>query len=566
MEERELKSINNNKEENSNLYAKENLPIITPNLIKLKSPTNTKIKLDLIIKQNKSIIHDLFIKTFGPRFFKKNSFIDDLKYIFGENILDISEITTDSQEEEKPIKKIIVPKKKELKYDEKSLSNRIRMGSMTYLNLMENTVSKKALFNDKLFYLSKNFLISKKNKKEINDIQNPKKENSKNNLNNKINNLKRIKIKSVLKNKKGSNININEIVKSRKIKLIRNSISQQNINTNQNTNVINLKKHLINNNLKKENELETISPNNQQYFATEEINNNININKITGENKYSNMNTNFSNTQNDFFNSEIFNNINPKDDKISIEIDANKIKPIYIDNNLSEADIKNNIINNNYKSISTYETNKDAQSPKKIFKKYNSLINLNTFYNKKKFKEDFNKNANLLNNFINKSNKRLVKLIDHNFTKKIERNVVKQAQRKENINLIKSIMNKKIQKKIIRNINKQKKIAKSVLSMSQKDENLLKNNKKSEEKYFIENVINMEDDVALFYIGKLFNTKYIKFPIKEYNKKRLEIKKKKENEKYLEIKNRLDSNNELINKYKFKLIQVYNKQIQNKEN
>ena len=566
MEERELKSINNNKEENSNLYAKENLPIITPNLIKLKSPTNTKIKLDLIIKQNKSIIHDLFIKTFGPRFFKKNSFIDDLKYIFGENILDISEITTDSQEEEKPIKKIIVPKKKKLKYDEKSLNSRIRMGSMTYLNLMENTVSKKALFNDKLFYLSKNFLISKKNKKEINDIQNPKKENSKNNLNNKINNLKRIKIKSVLKNKKGSNININEIVKSRKIKLIRNSISQQNINTNQNTNVINLKKHLINNNLKKENELETISPNNQQYFATEEINNNININKITGENKYSNMNTNFSNTQNDFFNSEIFNNINPKDDKISIEIDANKIKPIYIDNNLSEADIKNNIINNNYKSISTYETNKDAQSPKKIFKKYNSLINLNTFYNKKKFKEDFNKNANLLNNFINKSNKRLVKLIDHNFTKKIERNVVKQAQRKENINLIKSIMNKKIQKKIIRNINKQKKIAKSVLSMSQKDENLLKNNKKSEEKYFIENVINMEDDVALFYIGKLFNTKYIKFPIKEYNKKRLEIKKKKENEKYLEIKNRLDSNNELINKYKFKLIQVYNKQIQNKEN
>ena len=197
-------------------------------------------------------------------------------------------------------------------------------------------------------------------------------------------------------------------------------------------------------------------------------------------------------------------------------------------------------LNNNYKSISTYD--------------------------KKKFKEDFNKNANLLNNFINKSNKRLVKLIDHNFTKKIERNVLKQAQRKENINLIKSIMDKKITKKIIRNINKQKKIAKSVLSMSQKDENLLKNNKKSEEKYFIENVINMEDDVALFYIGKLFNTKYIKFPIKEYNKKRLEIKKKKENEKYLEIKNRLDSNNELINKYKFKLIQVYNKQIQNKEN
>ena len=53
MEEKGLKIIDNNKEENSNLYTKENLPIITPNLIKLKSPTNSKIKLDLLIKQNK---------------------------------------------------------------------------------------------------------------------------------------------------------------------------------------------------------------------------------------------------------------------------------------------------------------------------------------------------------------------------------------------------------------------------------------------------------------------------------------------------------------------------------
>ena len=340
-------------------------------------------------------------------------------------------------------------------------------------------------------------------------------------------------------------------------------MSQQNINTNKITNVLNLKKHLIYN--KKEKDFETISPNNQQYFDTEEKNNYININKITQENKYSNVNTNFSNSQNDFFNSEISNYINPKEDKMSLDINRKIIKPIYIDNNMSEANITNNIINNNYKSLSTYETNKDAQSPKKIFKKYNSLINLNTFYNKKKFKEDFNKNANLLNNFINKSNKRLVKLIDHNFTKNVEKNALKQVQRKENINLIKVIMDKKITKKIIRNFNKPKKIAKSVLSMSQKDENKLKNNKKSEEKYFIENVKNMDDDVALFYIGKLFDTKYIKFPLKEYKKKRIEIKKKKDNDKFLEIKHRLDSNNELINKYKYKLIQDY-KQIQNKEN
>ena len=511
MEEKKAKLINNNnKEKNSELYKKENLPIITKNLIKIKSPKNCKIKLDLKIDQNKSIIRDLFIKNFGPHFFKKNSFIDELKYIFGENLLDISEITTDTQEEENTKKKIIKPKKKKLKYDEKTLSTRINMGSMTYLNLMENTVTNKSLFNDKIFYLSKNFLISKKNKKDIADIQSPNKENSKNNFNNKNNNLKRIKIKSILNNKNKSN-NINEIEKTQKIKLFRNSMSQQNINTNKITNVLNLKKHLIYN--KKEKDFETISPNNQQYFDTEEKNNYININKITQENKYSNVNTNFSNSQNDFFNSEISNYI----------------------------------------------------SPKKIFKKYNSLINLNTFYNKKKFKEDFNKNANLLNNFINKSNKRLVKLIDHNFTKNVEKNALKQVQRKENFNLIKIIMDKKITKKIIRNFNKPNKIAKSVLSMSQKDENKLKNNKKSEEKYFIENVKNMDDDVALFYIGKLFDTKYIKFSLKEYKKKRIEIKKKKENDKFLEIKHRLDSNNELINKYKYKLIQDY-KQIQNKEN
>ena len=123
------------------------------------------------------------------------------------------------------------------------------MGSMTYLNLMENTVTNKSLFNDKIFYLSKNFLISKKNKKDIADIQSLNKENSKNNFNNKNNNLKRFKIKSILKNKNKSN-NINEIEKSKKIKLFRNSMSQQNINTNKITNVLNLKKHLIYNSVK----------------------------------------------------------------------------------------------------------------------------------------------------------------------------------------------------------------------------------------------------------------------------------------------------------------------------
>ena len=76
----------------------------------------------------------------------------------------------------------------------------------------------------------------------------------------------------------------------------------------------------------------------------------------------------------------------------------------------------------------------------------------------------------------------------------------------------------------------------------------------------------MDDKLALYYIEKLYNTKYISFPLKEYKKKRIEIKKKKEKEKFLNIKNRLDNNSALITKYRYRLIREYNKHIQDKEN
>ena len=566
MEEKKQKLINTDNEKKSAFFHKEKFPTITENFIKLKSLKNNNIKLDAKIEQDKSIIHDLFIKNFGPNFFKRYSIIDEFKYMFGENILDISTITTVTQEDKNKNKKIVIKKKKKRKIDEKKLSSRINMGSMTYLNLMENTVSKKSLFNDKIFLLSKNFEVSKKNKKDIDIPNKPKNENS---IKNKINYLKSIKIKSLLKNKNKSNNNNNEVEKFHRIKLIRNSMSQNDINSNNVTNVINLKKNLIYNKFKKEHDSETVSPINQQHFETEEINNNINSisNKILLENKYSNLNTNFSISQNDFFSSEISNYNNPKDDKISFETERKNIKPIYIDDNMGEVDITNNIINNNYKSLSTYEANKDMQSPKKIFKKYNSIVNLNTFYNTKKFKEYFNKDVNLLNTFINKNNNRLVKLIDHNFTKNIERNKIKQNKNKDNFNLISAVMDKKKIKKIFDNYNKQKKITKAILLMSQKDENKIKDNdNKAEKKYFIENFKKMDDNLALYYIEKLYNTKYISFPLKEYKKKRIEIKKKKEKEKFLNIKNRLDNNSALITKYRYRLIREYNKHIQDKEN
>ena len=58
-----------------------------------------------------------------------------------------------------------------------------------------------------------------------------------------------------------------------------------------------------------------------------------------------------------------------------------------------------------------------------------------------------------------------------------------------------------------------------------------------------------------------FITKYIKFPLKEFKEKRKEIKKQKEKEKFMKIKERLNYNNMLITKYKFKLINEFNHQI-----
>ena len=269
MEEKKQKFINIYNEKKLTFYNKEKFPKITENFIKLKSPKNSNIKLDSKIDQDKSIIHDLFIKNFGPNFFKRYKVIDEFKYMFGENILDISTITTVTQEDKDKNKKIVIKKKKRRKIDEKKLSSRINMGSMTYLNLMENTVSKKSLFNDKIFLLSKNFEVSKKNKKDIDIPNKPKNENS---IKNKINYLKSIKIKSLLKNKNKSNNNNDELEKTHQIKLIRNSMSQNDINSNNITNVINLKKNLIYNKFKNEHDSETVSPSNQQHFETEEIN------------------------------------------------------------------------------------------------------------------------------------------------------------------------------------------------------------------------------------------------------------------------------------------------------
>ena len=61
--------------------------------------------------------------------------------------------------------------------NKKELNTKINMGNMTFLNLRANIVSNKSLFNDKLFYLSKNFSISDTEKDIMTNINKRAKKN-----------------------------------------------------------------------------------------------------------------------------------------------------------------------------------------------------------------------------------------------------------------------------------------------------------------------------------------------------------------------------------------------------
>jgi hypothetical protein len=334
---------------------------------------------------------------------------------------------------------------------------------------------------------------------------------------------------------------------------------------------INLKKYLISNKNNKDKTFGNSSSNNQQYYETEKTNNNnlfsnpllLYNNNIS--NKYQKKDENNTNSlssisQTEVYNPKISNFILSKYNNFSLESEG-KIKSPYITKNMSDSEISNNIINNYYKSLSTNETNGENKNNKKISTTTNSAINLNTKINFKIFKTNIDNQTNLLNKYMNKCNKRLVKIIDGNLRKKIETNEVKIIKRKHNANLVNDLLDKKISKKILKKYNKSMKTIKPVLKMSQNDEKDLNKNKdkNADKNYFLNNYKNMDDNLALFYVGELYNTKNIKLQLKEIVEKRNELKNKIEKEKLLRIKQKLNTNSFTIRRIRFRIMRINEK-------
>ena len=554
------------KKYNSKKFELEKIPMFKENIFKIKV-SKKSLNIDKRITNEESLITNLFTEKFGPNFFKEYSFLDDLKAIFGNNISNVSHINIGKQDDN--ILKDIINKKKKKKTVKKELSTRINMGSMTYLNLRENLVSNKSILNDKLFFLSKNFAISTKEKDIMKDYI---KQNKKNLTlyNNKMkNSSKNSKISSkdekdnefikIEDNEEDTIFNRDRNYKIKKLLAIKNkkqSLSQQKINIPKK--LIKLKKNLIINRNNENINLDTLSSNNHQNFETEKKNdeplksNPLLLYKSNISNRYKNS-SNFSNSESNFYNPQISKFIVPKINDIAPESEETKLRTFYMKKNMSDTDISN-IINNNFKSLSTNETNKELNYPRRIFNKYNSLNNTSSNFFPKKFKTKFYHDTKLLKNFINKCNKNLVKIINSNFTKKIEIDKVKIMKKKDNANLVRALTEKNLSNKVLKKINKQNRTIKSVLKMSQNDDRKLRTNENMEEKFFIKNYKNMKDDAALFFIGKLFNTKNIRFHLNDIKKQRNEIKKKIEKDKILRIKRKLNTNNYIIRKFKFNLM------------
>ena len=572
MEESQSIITNNKKENKSFLYKREYIPIIREGVMKQSISKKNDIRLDEKIENKKSIISNLFIQKFGPNFFNKYRFIDEFKTMFGKYLLDINGLNNNNYS----IKDIILKRKKK-KISKKELNTKINMGNMTFLNLRANNVSNKSLFNDKLFYLSKNFSISDTEKDIMTNINKREKKNitlyNKNlsNLNKskKYNQILTTNNKEIINKKNSSEIIDNSDNKKKKKIIHGNSSSQKNIVLHKK--FINLKKYLISNKNNKDKTFGNSSSNNQQYYETEKTNNNnlfsnpllLYNNNIS--NKYQKKDENNTNSlssisQTEVYNPKVSNFILPKYNNFSLESEG-KIKSPYITKNMSDSEISNNIINNYYKSLSTNETNGENKNNKKISTTINSAINLNTKINFKIFKTNIDNQTNLLNKYMNKCNKRLVKIIDGNLRKKIETNEVKIIKRKHNANLVKDLLDKNISKKILKKYNKSMKTIKPVLKMSQNDEKDLNKNKdkNADKNYFLNNYKNMDDNLALFYVGELYNTKNIKLQLKEIVEKRNELKNKIEKEKLLRIKQKLNTNSFTIRRIRFRIMRINEK-------
>ena len=231
-------------------------------------------------------------------------------------------------------------------------------------------------------------------------------------------------------------------------------------------------------------------------------------------------------------NSKSINIIRIKNDK---EINENEI--IKKEENDKNTENENEIIKKEKrKRDKNKENEKENENVKKSTIKIRNIKNLLTLNEKKwsfekklrnksrKFKTRINSEAKILNNCTDKCNKKLIKIIDGNF---ILSSKEKQKNKNKNINfdITKLLLDDKIPKKVFKKHARENNTMKPIIRKTIKDLTKFdKSNKNLGKNYFIKNINNMPTDLALFFIGKLYPTKHIKFELKEYTQKRKELK------------------------------------------
>ena len=206
-----------------------------------------------------------------------------------------------------------------------------------------------------------------------------------------------------------------------------------------------------------------------------------------------------------------------------------------------EDDLKNRSIQENYNKNDKKTISLNTQTNKK---KHFSLSEKNSFdkilRKTKKFKTRLNSEVKLLNDCTNKCNKKLIKLIDNNF---ILSSKERQKNRTKNVNfdITKLLLDDKIPKKVFINYAKNFNTIKPIFRKTINDiKKFDKRDKDFGKKNFIKNINNIPTELALFFIGELYQTNHIKFSLKEFKRKREEIKLEKDekNLKKLRIKSK----------------------------
>ena len=268
------------------------------------------------------------------------------------------------------------------------------------------------------------------------------------------------------------------------------------------------------------------------YFST-------NTNSLSLENKtlssFKNLDLNIkmkniNNIKNDSNN--ISNKINYNEDlKNTIKIDEKENAKN--ENNNNTIPINNDFKRGNSNEFQTKNKIYYFLRGKNSFEKYIKSKN-------KKYKKRINSEVKILNNYTNKCNKKLIKLIDTNF---ILSSKEKQKNKNKNVNfdITKLLLDDKIPKKVFIKYAKNKNTIKPIFKETVNHLTSFDNkNKDLTKKYFIKNINNIPTELALYFIGELYETNHIKFGLKEFTQKRDEQKliNDKKNLKMLRIKSK----------------------------